>query len=247
MKMSKTWIIILAVIFSGCSSTSSQFQSQIEDLAEDWVISGWTGKQAAYDMVLENMDENGVNNGARYVGFGFNWNPDAEEGMIVTNVMAGGPADGVLQVGDEFLNVNGVVVTEENYNNGKLSFQGKPGVPVQATILREGTILNVSVTRGIVSPMYSKERILESINMSSEENWNSGLLDYKIVEKVSDPAKRIVYLKTWTSNNDDVSGLDAESYSLIRFEFTSEGKVLSVNQMSEDELVLRQTGWNITR
>lgn len=243
----QTVFFLAALIMSGCSSSSSHYQNQIETLAEEWVISGWTGKQAAYDMVQENMDENGVNNAARYVGFGFNWNPDAEEGMIVTNVMSGGPADGVLQVGDEFLNVNGVMVTEENYDTGKLSFQGKPGVPVKATILRDGEALNISVTRGIVSPMYSKQRILESVSMSSEENWNAGLLDYKIVETVSDPSKRVVYVKTWTKYNDDVSGLDAESYSLVRLEFTPEGKVLSVNQMSEDELVLRQTGWDITR
>ncbi|MGA1646468.1 MAG: PDZ domain-containing protein [bacterium] len=244
--MSRIYLLLIAAALYGCSPSSSLYQNQIEGLAEAWIMSVWSSKQAAFDMVQENMDENGKNHDSRYVGFGFIWDTN-QEGMIVTNVIAGGPSDGVLEVGDEFLSVNGVTVSQENIGSGKLSFRGQPGVPVEAKILRNGNIVDISVTRGIISPSYSKAQILETISSTSEEDWNAGLLDYRIVEKVSDPAKRIVYVKTWTSFNDDVSGLNAEAYSLIRFEFTSEGKVLFFDQMTEDELVLRQTGWMISR
>ena len=46
---------------------------------------------------------------------------------------------------------------------------------------------------------------------------------------------------------DDFSDLEAEAITLTRFEFDQNGKVLTVGNMSENELVLRQTGWSITR
>ena len=38
------------------------------------------------------MSEDGHNVGSRYIGFGFNFNADAmeKEGMVVTNIIAGG-------------------------------------------------------------------------------------------------------------------------------------------------------------
>ena len=41
--------------------------------------------------------------------------------------------------------------------------------------------------------------------------------------------------------------LEAEAITLTRFEFDKNGKVLTVGNMSENELFLRQTGWSITR
>ena len=68
-----------------------------------------------------------------------------------------------------------------------------------------------------------------------------------IREVVADASKGIVYLKTWDKFLDEVSGLEAEALTLTRFEFDQNGKVLTVGNMTESELVLRQTGWSIKR
>ena len=67
------------------------------------------------------------------------------------------------------------------------------------------------------------------------------------VKVVSDVSQKIVYVKVWDKYLDEYSGLEAEAYTLTRFEFNDEGKVVSVGNMTENELILRQTGWSITR
>lgn len=238
----------LMLIFASCTSNSSD-SNKIENLAESWVRSSYESKDAAYNMVSENMNSDGYNIGARYIGFGFNFNSDIMEtdGMVVTNVIEGGPASAVLQVGDKFVSVNGVKVSQEAIENGSLSFRGKPGEPVDATIMRNEETMSITVERGIVEPTYSKERILQNISNSDADKWNENSLGYEIREVVSDISKRIVYVKTWDKFSDDVSGLEAEALTLTRFQFDKNGKVLTVGNMTENELILRQTGWSITR
>ena len=64
------------LILSACTSKD---KIEIVDLAESWIISPYEGKDAAYKMVSENMSDEGYNVGARYIGFGFNFNSDAME------------------------------------------------------------------------------------------------------------------------------------------------------------------------
>lgn len=238
----------LPLLLSACTMQSSEV-AMLEDLAENWIHSSYESKDAAFTMVSENMNDSGKNIGSRYIGFGFNYNADVvdTDGMVVTNVIEGGPASSVLEVGDEFISVNGVDVSQETIDNGRLSFRGKPGEPVSAMIMRDGEMMSISVTRGIVSPTYSKAQILENISQTDADTWSENSLGYDIKEIVSDPSRRIVYVKTWDKFLDDVSGLEAESLTLTRFEFDQNGKVLSVGNMTEDALILRQTGWSITR
>ena len=56
-------------------------------------------------MVENNMAEDGQSVQGRYVGFGFTWDPRENE-MRVGRVTSNSPADGVLKVGDLFLEVN---------------------------------------------------------------------------------------------------------------------------------------------
>ena len=53
-------------------------------------------------------------------------------------------------------------------------------------------------------------------------------------------------MKTWDIFLDEISELEAEALTLTRFEFDQNG-VPTVGNMTESELVLRQTGWSITR
>ncbi|MGB1555674.1 MAG: PDZ domain-containing protein [Flavobacteriaceae bacterium] len=241
------FIVVLVLILSSCTPPSKS--NKVADLAKSWVLSSYEGKDAAFKMVTENMSDNGYNIGSRYIGFGFNFNSDAmeENGMVVTNVIKGGPASSVLKKGDKFLSVNDVLVTQKSIDDGSLSFRGKPGIPVNAKILRDGEEISITVKRGIVEPRYSKEQILNNISNAVAEDWNENLIGYEIKEVVSDVSQKIVYVKVWDKYLDEYSGLEAEAYTLTRFEFNDEGKVVSVGNMTENELILRQTGWSITR
>jgi C-terminal processing protease CtpA/Prc len=247
-KITTSFIVILNLIFASCASTSSD-TNQISDLAKSWVISSYDSKVASLSMISENMSDEGYNIGSRYIGFGFNFEADAMEtdGMVVTNVIDGGPASSVLEVGDKFISVNDVIVSKESVDNGSLSFRGKPGVPVNATILRNDNEILITVERGIVEPKYSKEQILQNITNADADSWGENSLGYEIREVVTDLTQRIVYVKTWDKSLDEFSGLEAEAITLTRFEFDKNGKVLTVGNMSENELFLRQTGWSITR
>ena len=81
----KTKILFIPMLILFISACTSKDKIKIADLAESWIISSYEGKDAAYKMVSENMSDEGYNVGARYIGFGFNFNSDAMEsdGMIV--------------------------------------------------------------------------------------------------------------------------------------------------------------------
>ncbi|MAU62726.1 MAG: hypothetical protein CMC38_00015 [Flavobacteriaceae bacterium] len=246
-KIIKPLLVALTFIFASC--TLNPDSSNISSLAESWVASSYESKDAALNMVKENMSDDGYNIGSRYIGFGFNFNSDAMEtdGMVVTNVIDGGPASSVLKVGDKFISVNEVLVNQESIGDGSLSFRGTPGVPVSAIILRDGEEISITVERGIVEPTYSKAQIIQNISNADADNWGENSLGYEIREVVADAANGVVYVKTWDKFLDDVSGFEAEALTLTRFEFDQNGKVLNVGNMTESELVLRQTGWSITR
>ena len=246
-KIIKPFLVALIFIFASCTSNSDS--TNIASLAESWVASSYESKDAALNMVTENMSDDGYNIGSRYIGFGFNFNADAMEkdGMVVTNVIDGGPASSVLKVGDKFISVNEVLVTQESSDDGSLSFRGTPGVPVSAIILRDGEEISITVERGIVEPTYSKAQIIQNISNADAEKWGENSLESEIREVVADASKGVVYIKTWDKFLDDVSGLEAEALTLTRFEFDQNGKVLNVGNMTESTLVLRQTGWSITR
>ena len=246
-KIIKNLLMALIFFFISCSSTPDS--SKIASLAKSWVTSSYESKDAALKMITENMSDNGYNIGARYVGFGFNYNSDVMEtdGMIVTNIIKGSPASSVLEVGDKFIMVNEVLVTKKSTEDGSLSFRGKPGVPVTATVLRDGKEISITIERGIVEPTYSKQQIIENISTADEDKWRENSRGYEIREVVTDASKRVVYVKIWDKFLDDVSGREAEALTLTRFEFDQDGKVLNVGNMTESELILRQTGWAITR
>ena len=205
-KFISPFIVALTLIFASCNPTSET--NDLADLAERWVSSSYESKDAALKMVSENMSDQGYNIGARYIGFGFNFNADAmkTDGMLVTNVIKDSPASSVLQVGDKFIAVNGVSVTEESIQNGSLSFRGKPGVPVTASIMRNDKEISITVERGIVVPKYSKEQIIQNISSADAATWGENILGYEIREVVADNAQGIVYVRTWDKFLDTVSG-----------------------------------------
>ena len=117
-------MISLPLVSGGHKADEHGISNKNETIASDWVTAGYTGKEVSINMVEQNMADDGVSVQGRYVGFGFNWDPRENE-MRIGRVTPNSPADGVLQVGDLFLEVEGIKVSPENF--GKLPFRGLPG------------------------------------------------------------------------------------------------------------------------
>ncbi|MED6343444.1 MAG: hypothetical protein VX658_03700, partial [Pseudomonadota bacterium] len=205
-----------------------------EAIASDWVTAGYTGKDASIKMVEQNMADDGVSVQGRYVGFGFNWDPRENE-MRVGRVTPDSPADGVLMVGDLFLEVEGIKVSPENF--GKLPFRGLPGKTISAVIDRSGKQIEISIARGTVRGEITKSQVLENMNSGDAESWPAK--KFRIIEVLS--KDNIVYVLSHATQTDDMVDLDFMAYTVTRFMFNENGKVVEVANLTEDRFVLEQT------
>ena len=240
----KTFFACFALIaLAACNmenKSSSDHQSRM-DLATAWVTAANTGKAEAIEMVEKNMAEDGVVAGDRYVGMGFIWNPD-ESGMTVTYIIPDSPASKSLEVGDSFVEVAGVQVSDDNRN--RLGFRGKPGEEIGAVVLRNDELVSVSVARGAVRQMSSKSQMLETMTEGDAEGW--GPEEFNIIE-TSVTNDGIVWVLSWAKFTEDATGIEANAYTANRFVFNDEGKVTRVANLTEDRFVLEQQGYSITR
>ena len=222
------------------NNSGNAYQNNM-DLATAWVTAGYTGKAEATEMVENNMSEDGMTVGDRYVGMGFIWNPE-EEGMTVTYIIPESPASKALKVGDSFVEVAGVRVSEDNRN--RLGFRGKPGEEINAVVLRDGEEVAVTVARGAVQQTSTKAQVLENFAQADAEDW--GPNKFEVIEtSVTDNGT--VWVLSWSEFTEDSSGLTANAYRATRFEFNEEGKVKWVGDLSEDRFILEQQGYSITR
>ena len=233
--------LFLLLGVSACSGTDSNKHQAAMDLAAAWVTASYTSQDAALSMVDQNMAEDGVSVGSRYVGFGFVWDPEGD-GMVVDYVVPESPASAVLMEGDSFVEVNGVRLTNENRAN--LGFRGKPGENVDAVILRDGVEMPISVARGAIQIRYSKEQVMNNFSNGDAEDW--GPEDFNIVE-TGVTNEGVVHVLHWSEFIEDATGYKANAYTVTRFMFDDDGKVAWVGNLSEDRFVLEQQGYSITR
>ena len=154
-------MISLPLVSGGHKADEHGSSNENETIASDWVTAGYTGKDVSINMVEQNMADDGISVQGRYVGFGFNWDPRENE-MRIGRVTPNSPADGVLQVGDLFLEVEGIKVSPENF--GKLPFRGLAGKAISAVIDRGGKQMEISVARGTVRGEITKTQVLENMN-----------------------------------------------------------------------------------
>ena len=240
----KTFFACFALItLAACNmenNSGSDHQDRM-DLATAWVTAANTGKAEAMEMVEKNMAEDGVLAGDRYVGMGFIWNPD-EAGMTVTYIIPDSPASKSLEVGDSFVEVAGVRVSDDNRN--RLGFRGKPGEEIDAVVLRNGELVSVSVARGAVRQMSSKSQMLENMSEGDAEGW--GPEEFNVIE-TSVTNDGVVWVLSWAKFTEDATGLEANAYTATRFVFNDDGKVSRVANLTEDRFVLEQQGYSITR
>ena len=233
--------LFLLLIISACTENDNNEHQAAMDLAVAWVTASYTSQDAALSMVDQNMAEDGVSVGDRYVGFGFVWNPEGD-GMVVDYVVPESPAAAVLMEGDSFVEVNGVRLTNENRN--RLGFRGKPGENVNAVIVRDGAEVPISIARGPVQIRYSKEQVMDNISNGDAEDW--GPEDFNIIE-AGVTMDGVVHVLHWSEFIENATGYKANAYTVTRFMFDDAGKVTWIGNLSEDRFVLEQQGWSITR
>ena len=249
MKATKSVFVIFSMIlssylFAGHHEKSSSMANS--EVAKAWVEAYYTGKESMTNMVRDNMSEEGLDYPGRFVGFGFNWNPQLDEGrMVIQRVITDSPADGTLKPGDEFLSVEGVDVNKKNIDEEKLDFSGLPGKKVNATILRDGKKQNISVTRGIVDSSYTKDQVLENLAQSDEDNWTT--IEYRINEVASNTQDNTVYVWHWHKTLNTTFNLEFEQNIVTRFKFDEMNKVLARGDLSEERLVQSQLGFSLSR
>ena len=231
----------LLLIISACTSNSVDKNQASMDLATAWITASYTSKDSALSMVEENMSDDGVSVGDRYVGFGFVWDPEGD-GMVVDYVVPESPAASVLMEGDSFVEVNGTRLTNENRN--RLGFRGLPGENVDAVVMRDGVEMPISIARGPVQIRYSKDQVLNNISNGDAEGW--GPEDFNIVE-TGITNDGTVYVLHWSEFVEDATGYEANAYTVTRFMFDDSGKVSWIGNLSEDRFVLEQQGYSITR
>lgn len=231
----------LLLIISACTSDNVNKNQASMDLATAWITASYTSKDSALSMVEENMSDDGVSVGDRYVGFGFVWDPEGD-GMVVDYVVPESPAAGVLMEGDSFVEVNGTRLTNENRN--RLGFRGLPGENVDAVVMRDGVEMPISIARGPVQIRYSKDQVLNNIGNGDAESW--GPEDFNIVESgiTNDGTVYVLHCSEFV---EDATGYKANAYTVTRFMFDDSGKVSWIGNLSEDRFVLEQQGYSITR
>ena len=245
MKTIQAALVVISLSFLP-STLFAENSTTNEDTAKAWIEAAYAGKQEMIDSVKANMAENGLNYPGRFVGFGFNWNPQLGEGrMVVERVISDSPAEGILQSGDEFISVEGVEVNQKNIDEEKLAFSGLPGKKVNAIVLRDGKEKSISVTRGIVNSSNTKEQVLENLTEANEENWTT--IEYRINEVASNDEDNTVYVWHWHRSMNTTFDLEFEQNVVTRFLFDDQGKVLARADLSEERLVQSQLGFSLKR
>ena len=231
----------LAMISTGVLADGHEGSGGQKEVATGWFNAscGELDKFIAY--VEEHMADDGVLIPARYVGLGFLLDSNPKDEMRVEMVTPDTPASKVLKKGDVFVSVNGVPATYENRD--KMTFRGKPGEPVPAVILRDGKEMEIEVERGVIEALNNKERVLEGLSIADADNWPTE--SCSLVEVVAEG--NVVYLHGKWSDTESETGYKFKGQGISRFEFNKAGQVSKLWGLNEDQFILEQLGYTITR
>lgn len=239
----KTGLIVLVLFMAGCSVEQPAGRvvanSNVETV-KTW-ISASQVKADSMAVVEAHMAADGLVYRPRYVGFGFTHDGFNSGRMIVETITPGSPADGVLEIGDEFISVRDVAVSPDTMD--RLDFRGKAGEAVDAKIIRNGEELAISVVRGTVTATITKADMLEWMQTQDEDEW--GDEQHTLHEVIGDGD--IVYAWTQTVNTDEISGASIDVHTVSRFGFNESGQIIAIANLSESRFALEQMGYAITR
>ena len=210
-------------------------------VAKAWIEAGVAGKAEFIAFVEKNMADDGVAIPPRYVGLGFQLDPNNDDDMNVVAVTEDTPASKVLKVGDVFVSVAGVPATPEN--SDRMSFRGKPGEPVKAVIKRDGKEMAIEIKRGVIEVRNSKEQLLANIALADADDWSPD--SSEIVEITNEG--NVVWAVQEIKDTEQDTGIEYVSRNIMRFEINDAGKVTWAGQRGESRFVLEQLGYTISR
>jgi hypothetical protein len=215
--------------------------SEYKSKAVAWINATYTSHAAFKAMVKKNMAKDGVFMPRRYVGFGFQLDPNNDEQMVVAWVTPDTPAAEVLMEGDVFASVAGVPATRKNRD--RMNFRGKPGQPVKAVIVRDGKKMPIEVKRGVIATPTSKSQSLANLEIADVENWPVD--SFEIGEVIGEG--NVVYVVSSYVNTEADTGIEFTERTLTRFVFNENGKVAWIGSLGESRFVLEQQGYTISR
>ena len=241
-RMTKAVICLLAITMATVSFADHHGKENAKKaMARAWIEAGNTGKAEFIAFVEENMADDGVAIPPRYVGFGFQLDPNNDDDMRVVAVTDGTPASKVLKVGDVFVSVAGVPATPEN--SDRMSFRGKPGEPVKAVIKRGGKEMAIEVKRGVIEVRNSKEKFLANLALAEADTWTVD--ESKIVEITNEG--NVVWAVQEIKDTEEDTGIEFVNRNIMRFEINDAGKVSWAAVRGESRFVLEQLGYTISR
>lgn len=211
-------------------------------VAEGWFEASCGDLEGFVEYVDMHMADDGVFTPDRYVGLGFTVDNDKGDDFgTIMSVTPGTPAASVLMAGDQFVSVNGMPSTWENRD--KTTFRGKPGEPVKAVIMRDGKEMSVEVNRGIIAARNDKSTVLKNLGMADASDWGTG--ECGVLEVVAEGD--VVYLTAEYSDTETETGYPFTQRQIMRIKFNGDGKIMEAMGMGENQFVLEQLGYRISR
>ncbi|MEP6389925.1 MAG: PDZ domain-containing protein [Halioglobus sp.] len=241
-RMTKLAICLLAMAMATVSWADHHGgENAKKAMARAWIEAGNTGKAEFIAFVEKNMADDGISIPARYVGFGFQLDPNNDDDMTVVAVTDGTPASKVLKVGDVFVSVAGVPATPEN--SDRMSFRGKPGEPVKAMINRGGKEMAIEVKRGVIEVRNSKDKFLANLALADADNWT---VDKSEIVEITNEGDVVWAVQEITDTELD-TGIVFVSRNIMRFEINDAGKITWAANRGESRFVLEQLGYTISR
>lgn len=123
-------------------------QDTVVEGAMDGMVAGLDDRWSRY-MTAEELAEQNIRRANEYVGIGVTVSYELPEGLLVTDVAEGGPADqaGILP-GEVILSADGVALVGDDQANGANIIRGEEGTAVALTVRgSDGEVRELSVVR----------------------------------------------------------------------------------------------------
>lgn len=156
-----------------------------------------TGDQWSYYISADDMEAHNEQVNNAYVGVGIIIQV-TEEGMKVTSVTAGSPAEAAgVQPEDLLVAVDGQSTEELTLDETKNLVRGEAGTEVALTFVRDGETMEMTLTRSnIISPVATSEMLDDGIGLITIENFDSHCAEHTLAcldSLVEEGAKAILF------------------------------------------------------
>lgn len=175
MKLTQIENLILERYIGGADQTA------LEDAAAEAMVAA-TGDRWSYYIPASEYQAHMEQVDNAYVGVGITIQQEQEQGFLIIEVKADGPAEEAgLMVGDLLIAVEDQDIREMNSDDVRSLVQGEEGSYVRMTVLRSGDSLTLSVERRRVeTPVASYEMLEDNIGLVTIANFDSRCADETI-------------------------------------------------------------------